>query len=258
MKRKRGTRTRGRNPEQSVVVDFNRNLAIVTLPEFQAATPDVQAALLVDAQKNPAKYDRCVRDVEARGSAANAYAVCTAAGLRGKRRKGNPESTAAALSAAFHGRPAQRVDEYVDDVHVHSYLTELGTLVEITVDTPSGIRAELDFSGEQLKLASNEAGTQLYIQGRTKLDLDTLKLSGKQWRKDLMVIGEMQSIVYRTAKADDGGEMVDYIHASGEDLVDNKHRKVTDVFPTLLYDVLNSELLIAGGQQEVRDVGIVR
>ena len=38
---------------------------------------------------NPSKFDRCVRDVEARGGAANAYAVCTAAGLRGVRR--NPK-----------------------------------------------------------------------------------------------------------------------------------------------------------------------
>ena len=36
---------------------------------------------------NPAKFDRCVKEVQAKGGAANAYAVCTAAGARnpGKR-----------------------------------------------------------------------------------------------------------------------------------------------------------------------------
>lgn len=469
----RESRTRPRskrNPESVVIQDFTRNLAIVTMPEFQDATPDVQAALLTEAIRNPAKYDRCVKDVQARGGDVNAYAVCTAAGLRnpkapadmsaaeinkaldrvdaesskvtaafiaagrgherpseylrlddplsrkakelhdrrsalmyeverragpgmhklpkgfgpmrhnprptiggpplgpqrpdyeaklarldrqiagtrnakkllelfrkkdavvkratteyrdnpsywvvyGRRagadrqilgdplpsdtyirehaprylqeysgsawqlstprereaairdfvrgyksafRKSNPEDSAAALSESFHGLPPTRVDEYDDDVHVHEYLTELGDLVEITVDTPSGLRAELDFTGEQLKLASNESGTQLYIQGRTSLDLDALKMSSDKWRKELMVIGVMQSIVYRTQKEMDGGKLVDYIHASGEDLVDGKHKKVTNVFPTLLYDTLNSELQIAGGQQEVKPEGIIR
>ena len=37
---------------------------------------------------NPAKFDRCVRDVQASGEDVNAYAVCTAAGAKNKR-KGN-------------------------------------------------------------------------------------------------------------------------------------------------------------------------
>lgn len=45
-------------------------------------------------KSNPAKFERCVKAVKKRGGAANAYAVCTAAGTRnkGKRkaRRGNP------------------------------------------------------------------------------------------------------------------------------------------------------------------------
>lgn len=37
--------------------------------------------------RNPAKFERCVRDVEARGEDANAYAVCTAAGTRNGKTK---------------------------------------------------------------------------------------------------------------------------------------------------------------------------
>jgi hypothetical protein len=37
-------------------------------------------------KSNPVKFDRCVKTVKKRGGAANAYAVCTAAGTRGKQR----------------------------------------------------------------------------------------------------------------------------------------------------------------------------
>lgn len=45
--------------------------------------------------KNPAKFDRCVKAVKKRGKGVNAYAVCTAAGTRGKK-KGNRKKNPAA------------------------------------------------------------------------------------------------------------------------------------------------------------------
>lgn len=45
-------------------------------------TEDQRKAYWKGQQKNPAKFERCVRDVEARGEDVNAYAVCTAAGTR--------------------------------------------------------------------------------------------------------------------------------------------------------------------------------
>jgi hypothetical protein len=174
------------------------------------------------------------------------------------KRKRNPESSAAELSEQFHGRPAHTVDEYADELHVHSVLTELGDLIEMTVETESGYGAELDFAKEGLKLASSEDGKQLFVQGRTDLDLAALHMSGSVWERDLMVIGRITSLVYRTAKEYDGGKVTDYIHASGEENVGGKHKRTTDVFPVLLYDLLNHELQIAGGQMEVKNVGIVR
>jgi hypothetical protein len=206
-----------------------------------------------NSRSNPAKFDACVKDIQARGGVANAYAVCTAS-----LRRSNPEATAAELSEAFHGRPAHTVDEYADELHVHSVLTELGDLIEMTVETESGYGAELDFAKEGLKLASSEDGKQLFVQGRTDLDLGALHMSGSKWERDLMVIGRITSLVYRTAKEYDGGKVTDYIHASGEENVGGRHKRTTDVFPVLLYDLLNHELQIAGGQMEVKDVGIVR
>ena len=40
----------------------------------------VTYALVVRKGQNPAKFDRCLREVEAKGGDVNAYAVCTAAG----------------------------------------------------------------------------------------------------------------------------------------------------------------------------------
>ncbi len=47
-------------------------------------------ALVVKRAKNPAKFERCVKDVKKQGGPVNAYAVCTAAGTRGKEKKNPP------------------------------------------------------------------------------------------------------------------------------------------------------------------------
>lgn len=207
--------------------------------------------------KNPAKFERCVRDVEARGEDVNTYAVCTAAGTRnpsvmefakkdaayayarlmeaegwaakvvrrgfkwgvelvkGARnpkdawvvvtsftyarpsqileffstrkqaeefaraqyftsgsefrilksadykqeaektkklylaevRKGNPEGAAAEMYESFHGQPSEEVTEFVEDLHYHENLAELGVLAGVVVETEyAGVMA-LAFSG---------------------------------------------------------------------------------------------------------------
>ena len=53
--------------------------------ELGAAVLKRAEQLRLRVQGNPSKFDRCVRDVQAKGGAANAYAVCTAAGTRKKK-----------------------------------------------------------------------------------------------------------------------------------------------------------------------------
>lgn len=67
--------------EKTIQAGFKRGL---TLNEILRGNPRLQKA----RKGNPAKFDRCVKEVQARGGAANAYAVCTAAGTRG-----NPNAT---------------------------------------------------------------------------------------------------------------------------------------------------------------------
>ncbi len=61
--------------EAALQAGFKRGL---TLNEILAQNPALQAL----RKSNPAKFDRCVKAVQRKGGAANAYAVCSAAGAQ--------------------------------------------------------------------------------------------------------------------------------------------------------------------------------
>ena len=83
---------------------------------------------------NPAKFERCVKDVRAKGGVGNAYAVCQAS-VMGKGKKRNPASDAQAMYEAFHGQPSTETVEIEEREHYHEHLSELGVLVELRVKT---------------------------------------------------------------------------------------------------------------------------
>lgn len=98
-------------------------------------------------------------------------------------------------------------------------------------------------------LCSNEDGTQLYfVGGDQSLPLDDLKMgSGTDWLKDHMTIGVIDEITYRTRKAHDDFEVIDYFHQLGEE---------TGRQPLLAYDTMNQALSISGGQYKIKAEGI--
>ncbi len=63
-----------------------------------------------------------------------------------------------------------------------------------------------------------------------------------------MIIGHVLKLTYRTEKAFDKFETIDYYHRAGED---------TGQCPTLLYDTMNDLILFAGGAYTVTPQGIV-
>jgi hypothetical protein len=84
-------------------------------------------------------------------------------------------------------------------------------------------------------------------------------MSGPDWQKDNMVIGEVLRTVYRTDKAFDKHHVLDYDHKSGEGLNGNGRRaQLTDEQPVLLFDSLNKKISFAGGHYVVRPEGIVK
>jgi hypothetical protein len=163
--------------------------------------------------------------------------------------KRNPEPAAADMYETFHGKPSTETLEYVEEHHYHEHLAELGDLTEMKVATVTGLDITVSFDGAGTKLSCNETGNQLYfVGGDQSIDLDGFKMNTDEWLKDHMLLGILYQVTYRTEKGFDEFQLTDYYHDVGEE---------TGVQPVLLYDTLNQTLSVAGGQYQVKDVGIV-
>jgi hypothetical protein len=103
-------------------------------------------------------------------------------------------------------------------------------------------------NGDAPTLASSPDGRQLYIVGGDQsLDLSALKMSGKKWERDSMVLGVLDEFTYRTEKGFDNFKMSDYYHHAGEE---------SGVQPMLVYDNINRRLSIVGGQYRITLRGV--
>ncbi|MCJ7501836.1 MAG: hypothetical protein MUP80_02080 [Acidobacteriia bacterium] len=167
---------------------------------------------------------------------------------RGGRR--NPEPQAAALYEDFHGKPPGETLEIVTEKHEHDWLVQLGVLVELKVATVSNLDALIRFTGKDApQLCSSEDGRQLYIEGGDQaLDLEKLRMSGKKWEKDSMVLGVLYELTYQTQKGFQRFKLTDYFHKMGDE---------SGVQPSLLYSPRDKLLSVSGGQYEVKPEGIV-
>lgn len=155
--------------------------------------------------------------------------------------KRNPEDAAAALSEAWHGRPASVATDHIDKVHYHGVLTDLGRLKEITVMVTERKGQKILFD-KDTRLASSENGKQLYVVGGDQsIDLSLLGIDGEEAEKDCVFVGEVHSIVYVTAKHHLGrADMIigPYEHHMGEK---------GGTMPVMVYDRLNDQIGFAGG-----------
>lgn len=113
--------------------------------------------------------------------------------VRGVKR--NPSDSAAALYESFHGKPSTEEVVIEEEVHEHEHLAVLGRLVEVWIETPTGLLAciEFDQDGEEdpVLVCASEDGRQLYFEGGDQaVDLAALKMDGEEWVKDRMVLGQ--------------------------------------------------------------------
>lgn len=173
---------------------------------------------------------------------------------RGGRR--NPEPEAAEMYETFHGEPSREILEVEEEHHYHENLASLGQAIEMVVKTTHGPVVKITFDGNT-HIACNESGTQLYVvDGDQSLNLKALGFKGERKgkhgpftdEKDKMLIGEIQELTYRTRKGFDKFKLTDYYHGLGEE---------SGVRPSLVYDLLNKQMEIVGGQYKVLDAGIV-
>ena len=206
---------------------------------------------------NPAKFDHCIKDVKAKGGAANAYAVCTAAGTRS-----NPSGEYdAAMKATedFHGTPAHEVFEISQDIFEHDNLGDCGELVKLEIKSINGGTVTVkNFDGARLAQSPKGYPPQLFIEGGDQeVDLADFDITDPH---EIEVLGHLKRVWYYTIKyhlGKDGGE-ANYKHRFG----DNPPRGplVREVLkgklPHVLYDVNNKLLSIAGGDYKILPEGI--
>lgn len=166
------------------------------------------------------------------------YTRAKADELAAQLKRRNPADAAAALSEAFHGRPAETVTEYVEELHEHSTLAELGDALSVKLADGTLIK----FSG--VKLASNEQGTQLFLVGGDQ-SVDLAAFPRVDQTKETVVLGKVKHLDYETAKFHLGKEdrkAGPYTHRLGEE---------TGVMPYLMYDTVNERLSFAGGAYHI-------
>jgi hypothetical protein len=160
-----------------------------------------------------------------------------------RKRKNSGLSQAAAISEAFHQRPATKLTEVLETHAERQDFAELGRLKELQVLHRRTVY-KLPFPRPPLVLTDPD-GRNLYLKGGDQaLDLDSIGIAAK----DLVAIAPVVSITYHTKKGFHQFEPIDYTHAFGDE---------GGAQPTLLYDTLNRELYIAGGSYQVKPEGIV-
>lgn len=215
--------------------------------------PDVKRSIdrWQKGRMNPAKFDRCVRDVKRKRGGANAYAVCTAAGTRN-----NPSTAAAEVFEEFQGRPSREVVTVAKKIHRHDHLAAAGELRKLKVKGVDGQTHSISgFKGSLL--CFNEQKNQLFIEGGDQ----SINLEDYGIRKphELETLGKVLAVEYFTTKdhlGEDGGTAT-YAHRFRTTNENGKHVTV-DVarYPDLIYRVREAQMEFSGGSYFIRREGI--
>jgi len=210
---------------------------------------------------------------------------------RGKKNRGlskkkrNPAADAQALSKKFHGRAPTTERRVIEPMHVHKHLMEIGDLVRLVIDTPTGKVVVLNFNTSDprkiVRLATSErdpksgklVGKQLYLRGGDQeVNLKALGMDSPLWIRDRMELGRLHefkrgeaplivdgervkgSITYRTRKGMDDFKLVDYWHRAGEETA----RKAGPAARSIVeYDYPNKKIGFIGGQYHIDSPGII-
>jgi hypothetical protein len=226
----------------------------------QGAKTLKEALEMAGAQKNPSKFDRCVKDVKRKGKGMNAYAVCTAAGTR-KKRKRNPADEAIAGYQDFHGRPPEEFVTVERKVHFHSNLSGAGELKRLVVIPEDGKRVVTLTKFKRAILAFNERGNQLFIEGGDQsVNLADFGIDPEKYHEN-ETLGKVKKIDYFTTKDHLGSEggTATYQHTFRTTNEDGRHVTIRIArYPDLIYRVLEQHLEFSGGSYEILPEGIDR
>jgi len=162
----------------------------------------------------------------------------------------NSSGSAAALYKKFHGRDPKEILEIQQSAVVLMDYTALGDL-EYVVFWPDGQKdaRRVDFpESDEVKLASNPAGTQLYFIGGNQDLSRSLKEFPGDHSKDFIDLGDVLRVSYFARKGFDGFEPIYYHHDLGEDGGSR---------PRAFYNKLQKTIFLVGGDYKVEAPGIV-
>lgn len=255
------------------------NLAI----DLLTTEPESKIHLGILAANPAGRFERCVREVSAKGGAEDPAAVCAAAGRRkygqaemtrraaaGRRRakRGNPVEAAADVFEGFHGYPPADVQVFEENEHEHLVTADVGELISLTI-LPEGetkrARVLENFAGARLTMGENRKKPQLFIVGGDQRidDLAPYNIDTDNIH-ELEMLGYCVSVEYYTTKTHlgkDGGE-ADYHHEFGKA---SRRRGVIEYLfkqtrkyklPAVIYDTVNHKIKFAGGSYSLPDEGI--
>ena len=174
--------------------------------------------------------------------------------VRPNPKRRNPEDSAADRFQDFHGEPAKDVLTWTEDYRYHGVTSDIGKLVSLVVSLPRARGGgAVEIAGlKGARLTMNESGTQLFVEGGDQ-SLDLAQF-GVKTEHDREYLGELARVTYHTNKTHlgrDGGN-ADYVHTFGR--MESSGKKTER--PQVFYDVLNEEILIAGGGYEIPSEGI--
>jgi hypothetical protein len=238
-------------------------------------------------KRQPAKLERCVKDVKRRGAAVSPYAVCRASlhntgpsvakktpvkTNRAKRK--NPAAAAAEAYKVFHGKDSDKVLTVRKAIHYHGHLFGVGELIQLDVETLDGkyvvhldtFKGAMLSGNEEAVLEAIKNGkskpkyTQLFIEaGDQRIPLEKFGIDPRNLHEDEL-LGQVTLVDYDTDKqhllAEDGGEGI-YRHKFRSTNVDGKHVVVKWTrYPWLRYEPRNQALYFTGGSYELRAEGI--
>ena len=161
---------------------------------------------------------------------------------------GSEYQSAVEASEEFHGTDSSEVFTVTAEVFEHDNLSDLGELVSMEIAAVNGGIVKLHgFDGARLAQSPKGFPYQLFIEGGDQsVDLAEFGIDEPHEKE---VLGKLKRIKYYTIKhhlGKDGGE-ANYKHKLGE--IDGK-------LPTVIYDVMNESLEIAGGGYVVLPEGI--
>jgi hypothetical protein len=229
------------------------------LADFSAANPFASFASQAAANKQKAAWEKQGYQVSIHPMHGGTFAVLAtkrkANPRRGRRRNQAEDVTsdtdqAVRLFQKFHGKEPAEILDVQRSAAIRLDYAALGDLRGIGLG-PAELHGtalvngwetlnNLDFAGENVKLASAPNGRQLYlIGGNQDMDPELDGFEGVDPEKDLIDLGEVGFVVYEARKKHAGFEPIEYVHELGEE---------TGELPRLMYDRLKHELFFVGGE----------